>query len=123
LIGSVKAPTDISERMLSIVDITKETINKRLKNFKVPEFPGVDDSVPRILFESADYRSQPLEDVYKKFLQTVLVAHESKTTIVAPIHKKGSRDLPCNCRPVSLTSHMCIVFECIVRDSTVEYLC
>jgi hypothetical protein len=41
---------------------------------------------------------------------------------VTPIYKKGPRELSCNYRPVSCTSHMCKVLESIIRDSLVDYL-
>jgi hypothetical protein len=44
---------DDNGRMLSNVDITKENINKRLKNLKVNKTPGVDEIVPRILMKNA----------------------------------------------------------------------
>jgi hypothetical protein len=38
-----------------------------------------------------------------------------------PIYK-GPRELSCNYRPVSLTSHIRKVLESIIRDSLVDYL-
>jgi hypothetical protein len=104
------------------VDITKEDINKRLKNLKVNKAPGVDEIVPRILIENADYLSQPLEYIYRESLETGVVPSEWKQANVTPIYKKGPRELSCNYRPVSLTSHICKVLESIIRDSLVDYL-
>jgi hypothetical protein len=93
--------------MLSNVDITKEDINKRLKNLKVNKAPGVDEIVPRI--ENADYLSQPLEYIYRESLETGVMPSEWKQANVTPIYKKGPRELSCNYSPVSLTSHICKV--------------
>jgi hypothetical protein len=49
------------------------TIDKRLKNLKVNKAPGVDEIVPRILIENADYLSQPLEYIYRESLETGVV--------------------------------------------------
>ena len=38
------------------------------------------------------------------------------------IFKKGDKALPCNYKPVSLTSHMCKVLESIVRDSIIDHV-
>jgi hypothetical protein len=43
LLEVIKTRMDDSGRMLSNVDITKEDINKRLKNLKVNKAPGVDE--------------------------------------------------------------------------------
>ena len=46
-----------------------------------------------------------------------------KQAIVCPIFKKGSRKLPSNYHPVSLTSVCCKVIESIVYDSMIPFLC
>jgi hypothetical protein len=58
------------------VDITKEDINKRLKKLKVNTVTGVDEIVPRMLIENADYLSQSLKDVYKKSCETGVLPNE-----------------------------------------------
>jgi hypothetical protein len=118
----IKNVKDDNGSMLSNVDITKEDINKRLKNLKVNKAPGVDEIVPRILTQNADYLSQPLEYIYRESLETGVVPSEWKQANVTPIYKKGPRELSCNYRPVSLTSHICKVLESIIRDSLVDYL-
>jgi len=45
-----------------------------------------------------------------------------KNANIIPIFKKGSKNVATNYRPVSLTSHLCKVFEKIVRDQVVEFL-
>jgi hypothetical protein len=110
----IKNVKDDKGSMLSNVDITKEDINKRLKNLKVNKAPGVDEIVPRILIENADYLSQPLEYIYRESLETGVVPSEWKQANVTPIYKKGPRELSCNYRPVSLTSHICKVLESII---------
>jgi endonuclease/exonuclease/phosphatase family metal-dependent hydrolase len=118
----IKNGKDDNGSMLSNVDITKEDISKRLKNLKVNKAPGVDEIVPRILIENADYLSHPLEYIYRESLETGVVPSEWKQVNVTPIYKKGPRELSCNYRPVSLTSHICKVLESIIRDNLVDYL-
>jgi hypothetical protein len=113
--GVIKHVKDDNGSMLSNVDIIKEDINERLKNLKVNKAPGVDEIVPRILIENADYLSQPLEYIYRESLEMGVVPSEWKRVNVTPIYKKGPRELSCNYRPVSLTSHLCKVLESIIR--------
>ena len=39
-----------------------------------------------------------------------------RSAIIVPIHKKGSRDLPCNYRPISLTCVLCCALEYIIAE-------
>ena len=39
-----------------------------------------------------------------------------KEAIITPIHKKGSRKVPSNYRPISLTSVFCRMLESIIKD-------
>ena len=45
-----------------------------------------------------------------------------KQAFVIPVHKGGSRSLPSNFRPVSLTSHIMKTFERVVREVLVSHL-
>ena len=46
----------------------------------------------------------------------------TKASLISPIRKAGSRALPKNYRPVSLTSHIIKVFERILKKHLVNYL-
>ena len=45
-----------------------------------------------------------------------------KNQFIAPIYKKDSKLDPANYRPVSLTSHVIIIFERVMRKHLVRYL-
>ena len=47
---------------------------------------------------------------------------EWKLANVTPIFKKGSKSLPCNYRPISLTSVVCKMLETLIRDKLVNHL-
>ena len=57
-----------------------------------------------------------------KIAEGLLPSFRWKQAIVCPIFKKGSRKLPSNYRPVSLTSVCCKVMESIVYESMVFFL-
>jgi hypothetical protein len=45
-----------------------------------------------------------------------------KRANITAVYKKGSRELPCNYRPVSLTSLVCKILKSIKRDSILEHI-
>ena len=45
-----------------------------------------------------------------------------KTSNIAPLHKKGSRAIAGNYRPVSLTSHVIKIYERVLRKQMVAHL-
>lgn len=45
-----------------------------------------------------------------------VIPSQWSSAIIVPIHKKGSRDLPCNYRPISLTCVLCRVLEYIIAE-------
>ena len=51
-----------------------------------------------------------------------VVPQEWKSANVTPIYKKGSKGVPGNYRPVSLTCILCKVMESVIRDAVVEHL-
>jgi hypothetical protein len=108
--------------MLSSLDITRTDIVKILKSLIVNKAPGVDGIVPRLLIENAYCLGEALEYIYKESLDKAVVPKEWKRANVTAIYKKGSRELPSNHRPVSLTSQVCKVLESIIRDGMLDYL-
>jgi hypothetical protein len=60
---------------------------------KVSKAPGVDEIVPRILIENADYLSQLLEHIYRESLEMGVMPSEWKWANATHIYKKGPREL------------------------------
>ena len=55
-------------------------------------------------------------------IQTGIIPQDWRDAIVAPLHKKESRNKPENYRPVSLTSIISKLLERIVKESLVKHL-
>ena len=64
----------------------------------------------------------PLSRLFIMSMDCGSIPQSWKQAIVCPIFKKGSRKLPSNYRPVSLTSVCCKVMESIVYESMVFFL-
>jgi len=60
--------------------------------------------------------------IFRKSLESGLVPTDWKQANVCAIFKKGQKALPGNYRPVSLTSHVCKVFESILKDKILEHI-
>ena len=63
----------------------------------------------------------PLNILFSKSLNTGIVPDNWKKGLVVPIHKKGSRKLASNYRPITLTSVIGKVLESIVRDVLLQH--
>ena len=60
--------------------------------------------------------------IWKKYFSAGEVPNFYKFSHVFPLHKKDSRALPTNYRPISLTSHIVKIFERVLRKKLVDYL-
>eukprot|EP00745_Piridium_sociabile_P029683 TRINITY_DN4896_c5_g2_i1.p1 TRINITY_DN4896_c5_g2~~TRINITY_DN4896_c5_g2_i1.p1 ORF type:complete len:403 (-),score=94.76 TRINITY_DN4896_c5_g2_i1:230-1438(-) len=102
--------------------ITIEAVKKHLKGLKTGTAPGPDGIPPLLLTETAEELAQPVTIIFKKSLEEGRIPEDWRKATVTPIFKKGSRLLPSNYRPVSLTSVLCKVMEALIRDQLLEHL-
>ena len=66
-----------------------------------------------------DFEKLMLLNFYAYLIKTYFYAYlilQWCSAIIVPIHKKGSRDLPCNYHPISLTCVLCCVLEYIIAE-------
>ena len=55
-------------------------------------------------------------------IQSGCIPEQWKTSIISPIHKKGSKSAATNYRPISLTSILCRILETIIKDRIIKHL-
>ena len=84
--------------------------------------PGPDGIGPYILSCCVNSISLPLHILWRKSLDSGTVPDIFKNAHITPIYKSGSRRLPENYRPISLTSSVIKVFEKIVKDRLTGFL-
>ena len=77
---------------------------------------------PRLLVRIADCLVEPLCNIYTSSISDGVVPLDWRRANVCPAHKKGSRVVAGNYRPISLTSQLCKVFEFIMRDELIGHL-
>ena len=104
------------------VHLTVEMVQEKLKMLKPNKAPGIDEITSRLLIETAEIVSFPLYLIYRNSISTGSVPKQWKLSNVCPIFKAGSKTVPGNYRPVSLTSHVCKVLESILKDQMVQHL-
>ena len=68
---------------------------------------GPDKLHARILKELAEQIAEPLTHIYNASVKSGKVPDEWKHALVSAVFKKSDRNLPSNCRPISLTCVIC----------------
>jgi hypothetical protein len=99
---------------LDILNISAETIKKKLDNLKIDKSPGPDNMHPRILRELSNILSEPLSIIYSNSFTNSVCPDEWRCANVIALFKKGDHKYAGNYRPVSLTCIVCKVLETIV---------
>jgi hypothetical protein len=112
----------IITEQLHNINISIEEVCKVLKSLKVDKSPGLDEVHPRVLKEAANVLSKPLATIFQESLASGLLPSQWKDALISPIYKKGSRTIPANYRPVSLTSVVCKVLERIIVKHLTAHL-
>ena len=79
--------------------------------------PGSDELHPRVLKELAEELSEPLSIIFLKLWEAGEVQEDWRRVNVVPIFKKGKKEEPGNCRPVSLTSIPGKILKQIIKPS------
>ena len=81
------------------------------------------DGIPAILLKKCKFSLvDALLILFERFLQAGKLPDMMKQALVIPVHKGGSRGVPANFRPVSLTSHIMKTFERVIRKVLVCHL-
>ena len=94
----------------------------KLYNLNKRKSQGPDEVPPRVLWELSKELSVPLSIVFNKSLEDGIIPTEWKNANVVAIFKKGTKSVPGNYRPVSLTCIVCKILESIIRDFVVEHM-
>ncbi|RMB93664.1 hypothetical protein DUI87_29893 [Hirundo rustica rustica] len=84
--------------------IQEEAVRELLRCLDPHKSMGPDGIHPRVMKELTDDLMKPLTIIYHQSWPTGEVPDDWKLANVTPIHKKGGREDPSNCRPVSQTS-------------------
>ena len=96
------------------IEVSIEGLVSLIKGLANGKSPGPDGIRKPDLLVDVEITAACLQKIYTASLRTGKLPDEWKLAHVTPIHKSGSKDLPNNYRPISLTSIPCKILEHIV---------
>lgn len=108
------------ENVLSLINLPD--IRRKLEALKIGKSIGCDGIHPHVLKHCAIGFAYPITLLFQKSLTSASVPTMWKLANVTAIFKKGSRLVPANYRPVSLTSILCKELEKLVKIAIIDHL-
>ena len=107
---------------LQAFNITEDDVLKELIALQPNKSPGVDGVHPRVLKELSEELVKPITILLKKSLESESLPTHWLQAVVTPIFKKGSKSIPENYRPVSLTCILCKILEKIIVKIIIQHI-
>ena len=104
------------------IEFTKDDIISAISEIKENSACGEQDIPAIVLRKCKDILSYPILCMWKESFESGIIPEKYKYQCITPIHKKDSKAIPANYRPISLTSHIIKIFERVIRDKIVKYL-
>ena len=101
---------------MTSVDLGEERVKETIQRLREDSAPGPDLIPNKLLIETVNEISRPLAILFEKSLRERRIPGDWRSAKVTPIFKKGSKAVPGNYRPVSLTSATCKLMERIVKE-------
>ena len=111
-----------TDTIIENVVLPEDSVHEKLTKLNVNKSLGPDDIHPRMLKELADDMSAPVALLFNKSIQDEELPRQWKEAYVSPIYKKGSKSLPENYRPISLTCILCKILESMIRSVVLTHL-
>ena len=106
----------------SIPYLTKDKVEKYLKNLDLSKATGTDNIGPRLLKLSASFISESITYICNKSIQNSEFPSKWKEGKVTPLFKNGTKEDVNNYRPISILPVLSKIIEKHVHDSLMEFL-
>ena len=89
------------------LEIMVDMVKKELVCLNTNKSTGPDDIHPGLLKELVEHIAEPITILFNKLIKGSRLPSDWKMAYISPLFKKGSRNLPANYRPISLTCILC----------------
>ena len=120
-----KVVPELSEQVnsqFSDIDFSVDHVISAIDEINVNSSCG-DRHIPAPVLKNCKHSlSIPIHLMWQDSMIEGIVPAFYKEQTIAPIHKKGSKSVAANYRPISITSHVVKIFERIIRKQLVHYL-
>ena len=103
------------------IDFNHSRVRKLLSKVNSNKAHGPDGIHGKILKNCAIGLAFPLSRVYKLSYNTGQIPSQWKEANVVPVHKKGSKNVVLNYRPISLTCLVMKIFERIIKEELLNH--
>ena len=114
-------PVNIIQELTEI-NITDESVTRKLKKLRSDKAPGPDGVHPHILKTFAENLGPILSIIYNLSLKNRSLPTIWKHGTISALYKKDNKSLAKNYRPVSLTSVVCKSLESMIVDAIVDHI-
>ena len=104
------------------IEITLKDVTDAIREIPLNAAPGPDKLPAVVLKECAEELSKAILMIWRKSLDTGEIPDILKLQTIIPLYKKGTKTLPENYRPVSLTSHLTKLFGRILRKKLIVHI-
>ena len=106
-----------SVNLIPDLEITTEVVQTLLSKIIPSKSMGPDNINPKLLLSLSgnDQFVNSITTLFRKCYETSAIPLQWKTANVVALHKKGSKTLASNYRPISLTCIICKVYEQVIR--------
>ena len=104
------------------LEFTIDDIIEAIEEMRQNSAPGPDEISALLLQKCKTSLAIPIHLIWLHSMDECNVPNFYKLSHIFPLHKKDSKSLPANYRPVSLTSHVVKVFERVIRKKIVHHL-
>ena len=112
------------ENLISDLDISASEVKKLLEKVNTTKSPGPDNINPKLLLSLAENEHfvNSVTTLFVKCFESGCIPLQWKTANVVALHKKGSKALASNYRPISLTCIMCKMYEQLIRQHVMNHV-
>ena len=104
------------------ISISPSMVWREINKLKSEKSAGPDGWLIQVLKQCLQQISLPLSILFNKSFQSGHLPRNWKIAYITPIHKKGSRNVAGNYRPVSLTSTVVKLMESVIKSSIFDHL-